>query len=816
MKHLDKIISALYLAKSDNRERMLCDLIINVLYSINEPIEISDIILFIDENFHLTPIRYEVNECLNLLIENQEIDIKEQKYSLSEKSKNQIYQSLLRGKSDSSKRFATFSLIVKDIFDGSVDELEIEELWSIFNEYLLECFMVFGRKAIDIFLPYKTEILSLADDLLKQAYSKLKNEKLLLIFKRIVIEYPNRLNESELRFLTSLAARAEKFYSLGIEKNDYEKIKNLEIKDLIILVDTNILYSILDLNIHPENAAIFELIRVAKEKHIDLRIVYLPKTYTELQKVKTYLEKVIPNETFKISQISALLNSDKLDAFSKKYYENKLKNSGTPHPSEKIYYARDFFKGQGIEIYNSRLAKLEDNEKYLNSKIAEYMDFQHYYNNLCDEKGYDFHLNKDDKKIEHDVFLREGIKILKSKHSEENDLRFICLTLDRSLIHFDHYSLRNENKGAHKIINPNFILPSIFIKKIRAFIPISTNDYRKAFITSLTAPNFEKEDDRETILVQKSMTYFKNLGIEDEDIILSCIKRELFLENLAIHEKDNTSDDFIKSEISNEIDKIKIEKENLEISLRQQEIKTNELIKEKEEEKKIISKEKENLELTLKKQELKADKIIKAKEEQNILISKEKDIMVSQLEDSVVGKESIITNLENRIKSIEEQRENEITLREQDRIKLEHEIKISEWNDKKNQFISEKWNKEIPVLRKNTAYTFIVLCLTLCPVIIGFVLKANDEIIEKIENLGINQWYVWGVLSIIFIVELFGRSYIFNKEKVKNGWDWFIAFFSKYKYEKIMISKKNIYEKQYIIDFGEKPTLNLIEHIAKN
>ena len=73
-------------------------------------------------------------------------------------------------------------------------------------------------------------------------------------------------------------------------------------------------------------------------------------------------------------------------------------------------------------------------------------------------KGYNFHLKKEDRKIEHDVFLREGVRILKSKFSDENELRFICLTLDRSLIHFDHYSLRNEYKGSHKVINPNFIL----------------------------------------------------------------------------------------------------------------------------------------------------------------------------------------------------------------------------------------------------------------------------------------------------------------------------------------------------------------------
>ena len=38
---MDKIISALYLAKSNNREHMLCDLIKTALYNINPLVELK-------------------------------------------------------------------------------------------------------------------------------------------------------------------------------------------------------------------------------------------------------------------------------------------------------------------------------------------------------------------------------------------------------------------------------------------------------------------------------------------------------------------------------------------------------------------------------------------------------------------------------------------------------------------------------------------------------------------------------------------------------------------------------------------------------
>ena len=144
-------------------------------------------------------------------------------------------------------------------------------------------------------------------------------------------------------------------------------------------------------------------------------------------------------------------------------------------------------------------------------------------------------------------------------------MNFICLTLDRSLIHFDHYSLSISN--GKKAINPNFILPSIFIKKIRPFLPIVTSDYQKAFISALTAPSIEVEDNRESIAIQRSMSYFKNLGIESEEIILDCIRDELFLENLSEHEQDNSQDAFIRTEIGRRIERIEQEKKELEIQL---------------------------------------------------------------------------------------------------------------------------------------------------------------------------------------------------------------------------------------------------------
>ena len=162
MNQIDRIIQALYLAKSDNRERMLSDLVLNILYNAKEALNTDTIIDLINDFFHLKPLKYEVKSSLETLVENNEIHYNQNLYNITEESKQKLYLSIVKGQSESSKREETFHKIVKDIFNGDVSEIEISKIWLVFNEYLIECFMVFGRRAIKIFLPY--EIDELAED----------------------------------------------------------------------------------------------------------------------------------------------------------------------------------------------------------------------------------------------------------------------------------------------------------------------------------------------------------------------------------------------------------------------------------------------------------------------------------------------------------------------------------------------------------------------------------------------------------------------------------------------------------------------------
>ncbi len=115
---------------------------------------------------------------------------------------------------------------------------------------------------------------------------------------------------------------------------------------------------------------------------------------------------------------------------------------------------------------------------------------------------------------------------------------------------------------------------------------------------------------------------------------------------------------------------------------------------------------------------------------------------------------------------------NEIERR--DGIELQKKLiqKAEQKNELKLSNQNRNWNAYKNQQRLNSFYSVCVMLLTALPIIIGFMLRANKKLSDWMDSLGTKQYWIWAILSIVFLVEIFGRSYIFNKEKVKNGWLW--------------------------------------------
>ncbi len=141
---------------------------------------------------------------------------------------------------------------------------------------------------------------------------------------------------------------------------------------------------------------------------------------------------------------------------------------------------------------------------------------------------------------------------------------------------------------------------------------------------------------------------------------------------------------------------------------------------------------------------------------------------------------------EVQLKEENEKKENELKkYREAERKRILTDFQINQWNNFKSS-------------KKGDLFYFVkIIFLMLLPILVGIILKSVNPLNEWIESLGSNQWWVWGGLAFITLVELFGRTYIFNKVKVKSGWLWLSTCMNKNKMLELKMRTLEEYKKEF-------------------
>lgn len=559
VKNIDKIIRTFDLAKSDRRDDAFQSIIIDILFTYDDPVSLNEIHSLIKDEYSLNPNKNELLEHVEILAAQNEVISNKEKFSLNAESKLKYKKLYLQSHENKDIRDNNIRNIINDISPSDLSPKEVGQIVSAFNEFLHECFLNYGSNAISLFLPNGSSNSDVFDEnLIRKFQNQLVNQQHREVLKQLIILYPARLCSKDLDYLSELANKAESFFSLGLNKEFYDSVLNANILNWTLFVDTNFLYSVLDLHNHPENEACLEIVDLAK-KNIGLKLKYLPQTYSELRSKKRELEETISKTNFTNSQLRALAASDSIDEYAKKYFVEKVKDKNTPHPSEKITFAQQILSSKSIKLFNAPFESLTNDETFLNIRYKEYVDYLSILNSARLEAGLEEKRQRDPGKIDHDVFLREAIIHLRGKNVELDTTKYYGLSLDKILLKFDKNIL---GKKKYDTINPTFFMPSYLLKRFRKLLPLDTDDYRRAFLTAISSNTFDSEKPRSKV-AQRSVEYFKKLGIENEELILECLNDELFLKEFEEKENSDQLDNFIKSKIELRLEELDKTKQNI-------------------------------------------------------------------------------------------------------------------------------------------------------------------------------------------------------------------------------------------------------------
>ncbi|HTJ51278.1 MAG TPA: hypothetical protein VL443_17580 [Cyclobacteriaceae bacterium] len=175
----------------------------------------------------------------------------------------------------------------------------------------------------------------------------------------------------------------------------------------------------------------------------------------------------------------------------------------------------------------------------------------------------------------------------------------------------------------------------------------------------------------------------------------------------------------------------------------------------------------------------------------------------SYFEDLHREKEKKDILLKDTLKANEELQD-EIKRRDEIERQKEQRIKGKKREVEKVKYLKLNWNNYKGIQIQNLVYFLMVLILTLLPIFLGFILKINSDLNNWLTSIGERQYFIWVCLALIFLVELFGRSYLFNKEKVKSGWTWLTVILQSSKLTNLKKEKILEFDKEFSNQYREE------------
>ncbi|MGC2518278.1 MAG: hypothetical protein WA373_04130 [Burkholderiales bacterium] len=284
-----------------------------------------------------------------------------------------------------------------------------------------------------------------------------------------------------------------------------------------VFVDTNFLFSLLELHENPSNAAARELLDLISQlkSNPKVKLFIVPRTIeeakTSIASAKQRLSGIPAGGNF----TQAALNA-RFSGMAEKFLSERLRRGGTLTPEDWFDpYLSDFVavtRGKGVEFFNESLDSYAQRQDVVDD-ILYVLDF---------EQRFDEGKRKSYQKVAHDMILWHFVKDQRPAYVESPiDARDWILTVDFRLIGFDQYQQR---KAGSKI--PLCLHPTSLIQLLQFWVP-RTKEFEEAMLGSLRLPflfqEFDVESERTSLRILKGLGRFEGRDDISAETITSVV-----------------------------------------------------------------------------------------------------------------------------------------------------------------------------------------------------------------------------------------------------------------------------------------------------
>lgn len=475
--------------------------------------------------FGLSIRQHEIDFCLQQLIESEIIQVSNSRNFIIRKEEKDFIKKRIDESYD-------LEIQVRDSWKGEIadflETIDFGTLWGCLKQYLARAFQRHGIQTIALIDPaveinhtYSSSLSGLLEEVVSNVISSENGslvKKLISDFMATTGNHPDRAT-----FISQLADGAFTYFSLTIDPEISKEFRK-HLNPLILYLDTNFIYGILDLTINPLVAVSNELITAINKFSLPFELRSHKRTIEELSASIDYQETRLGGLNWSRNISRAASSSRNISGVEQRFHQKFLETGIDVHSFfAPFHHADEIIKSKNIIICSSSSERLQERSTLI-SEYTAYLESKGKY------KPYQL--------IEHDMTLLDEVRQLRNESKSSLDAGALLITCDFSLYRFDwEYCKKSSSK-------PCTVLPNVFWQVLRPFVP-TDNDFDRSFAETFAIPEFRIIGSHASEACSKMLSILAGYVGFPEETAARMLSNDILIENLQRVENDQQFQELI-------------------------------------------------------------------------------------------------------------------------------------------------------------------------------------------------------------------------------------------------------------------------------
>jgi len=406
-----------------------------------------------------------------------------------------------------------------------------DRLWNCLQSYMSKVFMRHGVETIRLLssdIDVEMSDLKTLSSLLNEAISQECEDMQREIVAECIRNFFRTPTPKRTRYLVQLLDGTFTFFSLTID-NATARYLRQSIKPLLIFLDTNFIFGVLELHSNPFVEVSKELIDIINNNKFPFKLYYHQETLKEIRRTLDAIGHRLKSQRWQPSISRAAIRTGQLSGLELRYHEKNAESPIDPDVFLSKYEGIvDLLKDHGFTVYRDSYKPNDQDTEREERLIAEYDEFVQRVRKR--PKPYEA--------LNHDIVVWNTVRRIRKQGASVLDIGAVFLTADFYLYLFDWQHLRIPQEPGH------VVLPNHFLQLLRPFVP-ATDDFDRRFVETFAIPEFRAIDSDYSKTSAKILSYINAYADISEETAVRILSNSMLVEQLK--DVDEQSEEFAEA-----------------------------------------------------------------------------------------------------------------------------------------------------------------------------------------------------------------------------------------------------------------------------